>query len=148
MQAKRSQQEMANDANTDNAASYTPTKRTLPELNVLNVVLGNLLIKPWYPSFYPKELVGQRTERLYVCQWCFKYSKELVPYVSHLVRIDMRSFFIDGKLPWAPLKKRKEHFFLRRFETRNKKLASLKVSRMFTKSFGVLSSLLHTEVVS
>ena len=70
----------------DKNASYPPVKRTHTELNVSNVVLGNLLVKPWYPSFYPKELVGQRTERLYVCQWCFKYSKELVPYVSHLVR--------------------------------------------------------------
>lgn len=75
-----------NSSNDSNEASFSPSKRTHPELNILNVVLGHLLIKPWYPSFYPKELVGQRTERLYVCQWCFKYSKELVPYVSHLVR--------------------------------------------------------------
>ncbi|KAF1835032.1 hypothetical protein BDW02DRAFT_568451 [Decorospora gaudefroyi] len=54
--------------------------------NVLEVVFGSLLIKPWYPSFYPEELVGRRVERLYVCQWCFKYSKELVGFLGHLVR--------------------------------------------------------------
>ncbi|KAH7060436.1 acyl-CoA N-acyltransferase [Macrophomina phaseolina] len=53
------------------------------EPNVLNVVLGDLLVKPWYPSFYPEELAGRRIERLYVCQWCFKYSKELIPFLGH-----------------------------------------------------------------
>jgi len=57
------------------------------EPNVVNVVLGDLLIKPWYPSFYPEELVGRKTERLYVCQWCFKYSKELMPFLGHVVRL-------------------------------------------------------------
>ena len=54
------------------------------EPNVLEVVFGSLLIKPWYPSFYPEELVGRKVERLYVCQWCFKYSKELVGFLGHL----------------------------------------------------------------
>jgi len=53
---------------------------------VLNVVLGNLLIKPWYPSFYPEDLVGKVVNRLYVCQSCFRYSKELMPYLAHMVR--------------------------------------------------------------
>lgn len=55
------------------------------EPNVLNVVLGNLLIKPWYPSFYPEDLVGKVVDRLYVCQACFRYSKELMPYLAHMV---------------------------------------------------------------
>ncbi|GAB7344418.1 hypothetical protein MBLNU457_2269t2 [Dothideomycetes sp. NU457] len=55
-----------------------------PSNNVQHVVLGNLLIKPWYPSFYPEEIIGRKTERLYVCQWCFRYSKELMPYLSHM----------------------------------------------------------------
>jgi histone acetyltransferase HTATIP len=59
--------------------------------NVLEVVLGSLLIKPWYPSFYPEELVGRRVERLYVCQWCFKYSKELVGFLGHLVSLERRA---------------------------------------------------------
>lgn len=58
--------------------------RKQAEPNVLHVVLGNLLIKPWYPSFYPEDLVGSRTERLYVCQWCFRYSRELMPYLAHM----------------------------------------------------------------
>ncbi|KAF1848313.1 histone acetyltransferase MYST2 [Cucurbitaria berberidis CBS 394.84] len=63
----------------------TPTKN-MPSVdpNVLEVVFGSLLIKPWYPSFYPEELVGRRVERLYVCQWCFKYSKELMGFLGHL----------------------------------------------------------------
>lgn len=56
-----------------------------PGPNVLEVVFGSLLIKPWYPSFYPEDLVGRRVERLYVCQWCFKYSKELAGFIGHLV---------------------------------------------------------------
>ena len=53
--------------------------------NVFEVVFGSLLIKPWYPSFYPEELVGRKVERLYVCQWCFKYTKELTGFLKHLV---------------------------------------------------------------
>ncbi|TKA43241.1 hypothetical protein B0A54_05722 [Friedmanniomyces endolithicus] len=39
------------------------------EPNVANVVMGNLHIRPWYPSFYPEDMVGGRkTEWLYkVC---------------------------------------------------------------------------------
>lgn len=64
------------------------------EPNVLNVVLGDLLVKPWYPSFYPEELVGRRVERLYVCQWCFKYSKELIPFLGHTVRPPIQPFLL------------------------------------------------------
>ncbi|QIW98869.1 hypothetical protein AMS68_004387 [Peltaster fructicola] len=60
-----------------------PAKRPL-QPNVVNVVLGNLAIKPWFPSFYPKEQVeGDRLERLYVCQWCFKYTHEIMKYCAH-----------------------------------------------------------------
>ncbi|KAI9658718.1 MAG: hypothetical protein M1821_002278 [Bathelium mastoideum] len=47
----------------ENKKNGSPKKPAL-EPNVLNVVLGKLLIKPWYPSFYPEDLVGRRTERL------------------------------------------------------------------------------------
>lgn len=60
-------------------------KKSPTEPNVLNVVLGNLQIKPWYPSFYPEDLVGRKAERLYVCECCFRYSKELMPYLAHRV---------------------------------------------------------------
>ena len=50
-----------------------------------NVVLGDILFRAWYPSYYPDELVGKEVERLYICQWCFKYSKEILPYIGHVV---------------------------------------------------------------
>jgi hypothetical protein len=80
---------MAPDAASLNGSSApsavkTPQKPSVTP-NVLEVVFGSLLIKPWYPSFYPEELVGRKVERLYVCQWCFKYSKELMGYLGHLV---------------------------------------------------------------
>lgn len=54
--------------------------------NLLEVVLGNWWVKPWYPSFYPPELVGKKCESLYVCQWCFKYTKDLqAGYLAHMV---------------------------------------------------------------
>lgn len=57
--------------------------------NVENIVLGNLHIKPWYPSFYPEDLVGGRkTDWLYICQWCFKYTSELLKYSAHCVSIN------------------------------------------------------------
>lgn len=63
----------------------TPNKAALNP-NVTNVVLGNLHIKPWYPSFYPEDLVGGRkADWLYVCQWCFKYTSEIMKYSAHCV---------------------------------------------------------------
>ncbi|KAK3691907.1 SAS complex subunit [Vermiconidia calcicola] len=52
--------------------------------NVSNVVLGNLHVKPWYPSFYPEDMIGGRkADWLYVCQWCFKYTHEIMKYSAH-----------------------------------------------------------------
>ncbi|GAB7348359.1 hypothetical protein MBLNU459_g6800t2 [Dothideomycetes sp. NU459] len=68
-------------------------KKPSMEPNVLNVVLGNLLVKPWYPSFYPEDLVGRKVDRLYVCQWCFRYSKELMPYLAHMLFSQNLSLF-------------------------------------------------------
>lgn len=68
------------------------------EHNVLSVVLGNLLIKPWYPSFYPQELVGSKIDRLYICQWCFRYSKELMPFVSHTRACQLKESAPPGSL--------------------------------------------------
>ena len=80
-------------------ASLSPASSSVPSMNkppakstrnVLNVVLGDTLFKTWYPSFYPEEVVGRDVERLYICQWCFKYSKELMPFLAHSVRCDQR----------------------------------------------------------
>jgi hypothetical protein len=74
-------------ASTQPTSSLTtmPAASTTVEPNVKNVVLGDLQIKPWYPSFYPEELVGSTTERLYVCQWCFRYSVQLMGFLGHVV---------------------------------------------------------------
>ncbi|KAI8939000.1 hypothetical protein NX059_004844 [Plenodomus lindquistii] len=71
-------------ASTNGASTPKPTQKPPTGPNVLEVVFGSLLIKPWYPSFYPEDLVGRRVERLYVCQWCFRYTKELVGFLGHL----------------------------------------------------------------
>jgi histone acetyltransferase HTATIP len=80
---------MALDAGSLNGTSTAATSKTTQKAsvtpNVLEVVFGSLLIKPWYPSFYPEQIVGRKVERLYVCQWCFKYSKELISFLGHLV---------------------------------------------------------------
>jgi hypothetical protein len=56
--------------------------------NIANAVLGNLHIKPWYPSFYPEDLIGGRkADWLYVCQWCFKYTHEIMKFSAHCVGI-------------------------------------------------------------
>ena len=77
-------QHMVPAVNGHTTPSHTPKKAAM-EPNVMNVVLGDLQIKPWYPSFYPEEIIGKRAERLYVCNRCFKYSKEVMPYLGHLV---------------------------------------------------------------
>ena len=92
---------MAPDVSSMNSAPSTPalknSKKPPAGPNVLEVVFGSLLIKPWYPSFYPEELVGRRVERLYVCQWCFKYSKELMGFLGHLVSTNYNRD-INGKV--------------------------------------------------
>ncbi|KAF1985708.1 hypothetical protein K402DRAFT_413038 [Aulographum hederae CBS 113979] len=63
--------------------------------NILAVVLGDLWIKPWFPSFYPEELVGLKVDRLYVCQWCFKYAREVGVWIGHTKLCPHK----DGKAP-------------------------------------------------
>ncbi|KAI9676846.1 MAG: hypothetical protein M1817_006685 [Caeruleum heppii] len=68
-------------------AEPSKTKHNSSDRNILRVVLGDLLFDTWYESFYPEELVNggkHEVERLYVCRWCFKYSKELMPYMAHV----------------------------------------------------------------
>ena len=71
--------------------------------NVLNVVLGDMLFKTWYPSFYPEELVGRETERLYVCRWCFRYTKDTAEYVAHVrhCALDSDGAPVPGQLIYA-----------------------------------------------
>ncbi|KAF2724122.1 histone acetyltransferase, MYST family [Polychaeton citri CBS 116435] len=70
----------------------TPNRNTPMQPNVSNVVLGNLHIKPWYPSFYPEDLVGgKKVDRLYVCQWCFKYTQEIMKFGAHCNVCDLKN---------------------------------------------------------
>ncbi|KAF1357949.1 hypothetical protein EJ07DRAFT_126272 [Lizonia empirigonia] len=91
---------MAPDVSRENGISLSPAPHTVekPSVtpNVIEVVFGSLLIKPWYPSFYPEELVGRKVERLYVCQWCFKYTKELTGFIKHLRACPLRSTEAPG----------------------------------------------------
>lgn len=69
------------------ATLQSPQKKAIKaplQPNIANVVLGNLAIKPWYPSFYPKEQVkGDTLDKLFVCQWCFKYTHVITEYCTH-----------------------------------------------------------------
>ena len=67
-----------------------PNRTHLPP-NVSNVVLGNLHIKPWYPSFYPEDMLGgkKKVDWLYVCQWCFRYTTEVLGICGHCVCISV-----------------------------------------------------------
>lgn len=51
--------------------------------SVRSVVLGDLLFKTWFQSYYPEDLVAKDTERLYVCRWCFRYSCDVNAYAKH-----------------------------------------------------------------
>ncbi|KAF2477845.1 uncharacterized protein BDR25DRAFT_275318 [Lindgomyces ingoldianus] len=83
--------------NSSSKSSTSISKKSSVDPNVLEVVFGSLLIKPWYPSFYPEGLVGRKAERLYVCQWCFKYSKELMGFLGHAKTCPLRSTAPPGE---------------------------------------------------
>ncbi len=67
------------------------------ERNIDNVIFGDVTFRAWYPSWYPKEIIGEKAlsftveskgpgitvKDLYVCRKCFGYSKVLVDWVRH-----------------------------------------------------------------
>lgn len=57
--------------------------QSLDDHSIKNVVLGDLLFKPWYQSIYPEDLVSKDAERLYVCRWCFRYSCDSHAFAKH-----------------------------------------------------------------
>src|SRR5215469_309953 len=87
---------------TNGYSSRTESPPLPLEPNVKEVVLGDLWIKPWFPSFYPEELVGPSSDRLYVCKWCFKYTKDLVAYLGHTVGDKLESDLEQG---WLTVRK-------------------------------------------
>ena len=63
------------------------------ERNIDHVIFGDVTFKAWYPSWYPKEIIGEKAlhgeskgivvPELYVCKRCFGYGKVLVDWVRH-----------------------------------------------------------------
>ncbi|KAF8536239.1 acyl-CoA N-acyltransferase, partial [Trichophaea hybrida] len=54
--------------------------------DVSAVVLGTHLMKPWYASSYKEKLLGdacRKDGRLYVCEYCFKYSPDISRMMGH-----------------------------------------------------------------
>ncbi|KAL1597254.1 SAS complex subunit [Paraconiothyrium brasiliense] len=85
-----------------NGAPITAEKNQPPVLNVHDVVLGTLVIKPWFSSEgYPEELVGKTVPRLFVCEACFKYTTELVGFVRHLKSCPLRHAPPPGRLIYS-----------------------------------------------
>jgi hypothetical protein len=80
-----------------NDASKTHTERIdrekALERNIDNVVFGDVMFKSWYPSWYPKEIIGEKAlngdgkgivvQTLYVCNRCFAYAKVVEDWVRH-----------------------------------------------------------------
>lgn len=65
------------------ATSKSSRLQSPGDRNVRNVVLGDLLFKPWYQSIYPEDLVPKDAEYLYVCGWCFRYSSDKGAFAAH-----------------------------------------------------------------
>jgi hypothetical protein len=92
---------------TPSVASTATTKPSTAERNIDNVVLGDMMFRAWYPSYHVKEIVGKEVvegkkemlERLYVCNHCFKYSKELMNWVLHVRACERRSGGALGVVP-------------------------------------------------
>ncbi|KAH8590821.1 acyl-CoA N-acyltransferase [Bisporella sp. PMI_857] len=63
------------------------------ERNIDKVVFGDVIFKSWYPSWYPKEIIGEKgllgdgrgivVQTLYVCKWCFGYGKNVEEWARH-----------------------------------------------------------------
>jgi hypothetical protein len=92
---------------TPSVASTATTKPSTAERNIDNVVLGDMMFRAWYPSYHVKEIVGKEVvegkkemlERLYVCNHCFKYSKELMNWVLHVRACERRGGGALGVVP-------------------------------------------------
>ncbi|CZT14223.1 related to histone acetyltransferase (MysT1) [Ramularia collo-cygni] len=98
--------------------------------NVTNVVLGNLHIKPWYPSFYPEDLIGGRkADWLYVCQWCFKYTPEIMKYCAHGKVCPMKTEAPPGEVIYE-----QDDYFIHKIDGEEFKLYAQNLS-LFAKLF-------------
>ncbi|PBP25990.1 MOZ/SAS family protein [Diplocarpon rosae] len=83
------------------------------ERNIDNVVYGDVKFKAWYPSWYPKEIIGEKAltvgggdkggivvSELYVCKRCFGYGKVLVEWLRHCryceKKVPGRKMYVHG----------------------------------------------------
>lgn len=78
--------------NGNDAKDLEAKKAKELERNIDTVIFGDVSFKAWYPSWYPKEIIGEVKEgppggivvdELYVCARCFGYSKQLEEWVRH-----------------------------------------------------------------
>lgn len=76
-------------------------KEKLRERNIEQVIFGDIAFKAWYPSYYPATVLmesgksrgegdsievgkGIVIQRLYVCNRCFAYGREVVEWWKHV----------------------------------------------------------------
>jgi len=63
------------------------------ERNIDKVIFGDIVFKSWYPSWYPKEVLGEKAlsgegkgivvDKLWVCERCFGYAKDVAEGYRH-----------------------------------------------------------------
>lgn len=75
---------------TATASSSKKQKKT-GEVLVKEVILGNVVMTPVHGANYPVELVGKEVEKLYVCEFCFKYTDDVSKIVGHSVCLPLLS---------------------------------------------------------
>ena len=82
------------------APTHPPSTPANPptNLNVKQVVLGDLLFPMWFQSIYPEDLVSKDQDRLYICRWCFRYSGDVDPYVRHTRACEHRTTPLGTKV--------------------------------------------------
>ncbi|KAL5596766.1 uncharacterized protein BROUX77_006714 [Berkeleyomyces rouxiae] len=96
-------------AATPQSAAPSTARGLHADRNIDTVVLGDLCFRTWYAAPYSKELLGAGSgsgggggsggtggglggrrrqkpllERLYVCPYCFKYAREVLPWARHV----------------------------------------------------------------
>ncbi|RDW73735.1 histone acetyltransferase-2 [Coleophoma crateriformis] len=82
-------------------SSMDAEKEKLRERNIEQVIFGNIAFKAWYPSYYPASVLmeggksrgegdsievgkGIVVPRLYVCNRCFAYGREVIEWWKHV----------------------------------------------------------------
>jgi MYST family zinc finger domain len=86
--------------NSPSSARIVPSSTTGLQRNVKEVILTDLRFDTWYSSFYPEDLVGRVCERLFVCKWCFRYSRDGAAFAQH-TSVSSRMKSSDGTDFWS-----------------------------------------------